>query len=74
MGRMNDTLPAALHVEMPEVPNGAKAVGMLPAGSAVFELPSFAQYIVFHEEYPPRIITFDGKMVELDTTAVLALK
>jgi len=66
--------PNALHIKMPEIPAGAKVVGHLPAGSTVFELPSFAHYIVFHEEHPPKIITYDGKMTLLDTNAVMVLK
>lgn len=63
-----------LHIQMPEIPQGAKVVGHLPAGSAVFELPPFAQYIVFHVEHPPKIITYDGKMVLLDAEATMVLK
>ena len=50
----------------------ARMVGLLPPGSAVYELPAFARYIVFNEdpEHPPKCITWDGNIEPLDLNPV----
>lgn len=51
---------------LPEIPAGARAVGMVKQGSVIYQLPPFAQYIVFHQTEHPKIITMAGDMMDLD--------
>lgn len=51
-----------------DVPPGAVAIGNLAKGSAVFELPPFSRYIIFNENHAPKVLTFDGQLIELDLT------
>jgi len=60
------TKPARLDGKLPEIPKGAVAIGMVKKGSVIYELPPFSRYLVFHESEIPKIITYDGQMVNLD--------
>ena len=43
-----------------------KAIGTLPEGSMVLELPPFSHYLVVHPTLPPKVITWQGKMLVLE--------
>lgn len=52
--------------QLPDIPLGARAVGIVKKGSVIYELPPFTRYIVFHETEPPQIISMQGEMRPLD--------
>lgn len=74
LGDMIDSLPkingditaAPMNGILPDVPLGARAVGMVKKGSVIYELPPFTRYLIFHQTEPPQIITIDGRMMPLD--------
>lgn len=51
---------------LPDIPVGARAVGIVKKGSVIYELPPFTRYLVFHQTEPPQLITLDGRMMPLD--------
>lgn len=71
MGRMSKNgKEGEIHIQLPDIPPGARAIGVLPKGSVIYKLPPFTDYIVFHQnaEYPPKIITMMGELIDLIST------